>query len=73
VLPFDVSIPAHPNIAGLLAAVKTDNGTLVVHTYAKHTALSVSRFHANSTLSSPLLGEMLFLDPVQYSFNVFPL
>jgi hypothetical protein len=46
----------HPNITKLMRTVVTDEQVLMVHAFAKHSLLSVARFHASTTLSSGTLS-----------------
>jgi serine/threonine protein kinase len=46
----------HPGIASVIKAYELDSGNIVIQSYSKHSMLSLSRFHAKTTLTSPTLG-----------------
>ncbi|RYH21171.1 hypothetical protein EON65_21320 [archaeon] len=46
----------HPGVSKVLRLFQGSKESYIVHTYAKHSLLSVSRFHASTTLSSGTLG-----------------
>jgi hypothetical protein len=60
VVPRGLSTSVHPNFADLHAVIDTGSEYVVAYNFMKHTLLSISRFHANSTLSTALLGENTF-------------
>lgn len=50
------STSLHPGIAHVLKFVEDKNSFVTVQSFAKHSLLSISRFHAATTLSSATLG-----------------
>ncbi len=51
------SMAMHPGVAVVYAYIETKENIIVIQEYAKHTALSISRFHAKTTLSLPTLSK----------------
>lgn len=51
------SMALHPGVAVVYAYIETKENIIVIQEYAKHTALSISRFHAKTTLSLPTLSK----------------
>jgi hypothetical protein len=47
---------SHAGIARTIQLVVSEKSLTVVHTFAKHSLLSVSRFHSNTTLASGMLA-----------------
>jgi hypothetical protein len=54
--PRIISTSLHPGIAATFSFVESDKEVLISQSYAKHSMLSLSRFHSKTTLSSPTLG-----------------
>eukprot|EP00981_Chlorochromonas_danica_P005524 scaffold1127_cov186-Ochromonas_danica.AAC.4 len=58
-VPISETLPTqspHPGLAKILRLFYNDHYAMIIHSYAKHSLLSVSRFHASTTLSSGMLG-----------------
>jgi hypothetical protein len=47
---------SHAGISRALKLIKAQNKILIIHMFAKHSLLSVSRFHCNTTLASGMLA-----------------
>lgn len=50
------STSVHPGIAAICKFIETNNEFVVVQEYSKHSMLSLSRFHAKTSMSSPSLA-----------------
>ena len=55
-IPNSSLYPHHPNITKLMRTLVTDQHVVMIHAFAKHSLLSVARFHASTTLSSGTLS-----------------